>query len=465
MASTAFIFLLLSRLLGAEEAGVYYIARRYQLIFGVIALWGLDELMIREISPDHRLTKKYFINFLFLRILTGGISYILLFGTLTLMDYPTDKVLFISILTVSIIPDGINSLFYSLFISREEFIFPTIHAISLAILRIIGIFLLLQSTKLFINVAFLILFSAIFGIFLNLLMISFCFGKRHLSLKIQIIQIITIIIDNIEKNFLWREFKRSIPFALMRIFFVLGSQGDVLIMSIYLPDFEIGYFGAANTVATFFLLLLYGFIDAIFPRMSVLFVNNSEEFWKFTQKSIYIIRVIFLPLTLLVVFFAKPIILIIFGNEFSPAIFLLHWLLWGIVIQFFDAPYSTTMKTSNNQVKLTIILGISMSVNLISNIILIPIIGIYGVVISKIISITFVYFLNTMLITFLVNKTGWKQLLGNLFLSLFVLGSSYFSFKDEKMLANFLLILLIYYGTLFITKNIKFQSFSIISNR
>jgi len=457
MASTAFIFLILSRFFGADEAGVYYVARRYQVIFGVIALWGLDELFIREISQDRDKTNKYLINYIILRILTGIGSILILFGFVFLMGYQADRKLFIIILSLSIIPDGVNSLFYSLFISREAFIYPTIHAITLALIRIIGIMIIINSHSLFIQIAILISVTSVFGIFLNLLLVVLYKTTNHLPLIKHNNCLKTRIITNIEKKFLRQEFNRSKPFAFMRIFFVLGNQGDVLIMSIYLMDKEIGYYGAAFTIASIILLILYGYVDVIYPQMSRVYIDNPEEFWKLAQQSIQIIRSVFLPLVLCVIIFTEPIILLIFGDEFSPAITLLNLLLLAITFQFLDTPYSTIMKTSRNQDRLSKVLGISMIINLTSNFILIPIIGIIGVALSKIISAAFVYIHNALYVTSLHKKKSVLPLIENIILALLIFSGSYLALKYENtwMIALFMIVL--YFSLMFISKKLVIQ--------
>ena len=81
------LFILIGRLTGPAEAGVFTLATTYLVIFTTVAR-GLDDLVVRQVSREPDLAPRYLTNFLALRLGLSLFLYcVLLFVVLVVFDY------------------------------------------------------------------------------------------------------------------------------------------------------------------------------------------------------------------------------------------------------------------------------------------------------------------------------------------------------------------------------------------
>ncbi len=67
-AGQALVFILIARFLSDQEAGAYNLANSYTSILLAFSLWGLDQILIREVAKREESAGRYVSGFLLLRL-------------------------------------------------------------------------------------------------------------------------------------------------------------------------------------------------------------------------------------------------------------------------------------------------------------------------------------------------------------------------------------------------------------
>ena len=74
-AGDALLFIIIARLIGAEEAGVFRLAKSYMAVSLALSAWGLHDLLIRELATRQNEGQKYLANYLFIRFVLAAAGY------------------------------------------------------------------------------------------------------------------------------------------------------------------------------------------------------------------------------------------------------------------------------------------------------------------------------------------------------------------------------------------------------
>ena len=111
--------------------------------------------------------------------------------------------------------------------------------------------------------------------------------------------------------------------AISRVFSVMFSKIDIILLNLLATSFDAGIFAAASRVTLLFALLVSSLNSVINPRFSGF--DKKEKVISYIKKLSLFISGIAL-LMLICVFLAGPIITLVFGDKYLPAIPVFRWM-------------------------------------------------------------------------------------------------------------------------------------------
>ncbi|MDB2321892.1 MATE family efflux transporter [Flavobacteriaceae bacterium] len=194
----------------------------------------------------------------------------------------------------------------------------------------------------------------------------------------------------------------SYPMALSAISYFLMQSTDVLFISAYDTFESVAYYSIAVKLATVTALALISINIVIAPKIASIYNDkNFSQLKLILKKATRINVVISLPIIILLLFFSEHV-LSTFGSNYILAKNAL-WIL--LIAQFFNSitgPSALYLNMTGRQKKLNVILVISLLINVVLNIILVPDFGMLGAaistttsfVISKILASALVFYLD-----------------------------------------------------------------------
>lgn len=378
--------ILVTRLLNISEAGVVFMLMIFVTGVSLLSRFGVDQLIVKSIASTHddlaeKRTVILFDSYKLLSITS------LIFVLLWVLASPWIREMFFDneIQLNDLRLAGIAIIFFNL-VSTNSFYLKGLKRSS--------------SSVLVQNALPAIAFLLLIFIFWN----DFAVNKLYVNLYT-----LSIVLAGIASLFVvlpqWHRptqksedsfgavkiFKDSLPLAPVSFFAFFMLWADTLMVGWYLQNAEVALYNVAakiSFISGFFL----GALDAtIYPRLLSVFHHDKDKTSTFFWQSTALVIVVLLVVTVLMLVFSHWLLLA-FNNEYLSAKMTLAILLFG---QFFRATSLTFsfMFIIREKVRyLNIVLALSLVVNLILNIVLIPKYNIEGAATATLISNIFLSF-------------------------------------------------------------------------
>lgn len=188
----------------------------------------------------------------------------------------------------------------------------------------------------------------------------------------------------------------STPLMFVGIMYNLMAWTDTMLIGFFLPDSMVGYYNVAKPLSIFITnaLIIVTFIYS--PVVAALYAQKKfkENDVIFTTLTKWIC-LISLPLAMTFFFFSESVILFLFDSEYSPAAIPLKILCIGYFFEALNGPNGPTLTAYNRTKFLMFATGLAAGMNILFNVLLIPIYGIIGAAYATSFTLVFVNIIRT----------------------------------------------------------------------
>jgi len=354
-------FILIARMIGVEDIGKYVFALSFTTIFSVFIDLGLSPVLTREGAKDTSRLKHYLNNIVGVKAVLSTLTYLAVVLMINLIGKePLVKEL-VYLSGLIMVLDSFYLSFYAVFRACQNLKYEAIGMIvGQVIIFGTGIAVLFLHLPLHFLIGS-ILMGSIFNFIYSLLLIN-----KKLDFKPHL---------RYDKDILKMLFKIAAPFAIAGIFARVYGYIDTVLLSTLAGDKAVGWYSAGYKITFALQFIPMAFAAAIFPAMSNYFVKNKKLLAKTFEKSMHYLMIIALPVTFGVVVLAPELIVAVYGLEFLPTALALQILIFSLVFNFLGFPLGSLLNACNRQTVNTINMGITMVVNVVLNLILIPLFG------------------------------------------------------------------------------------------
>jgi stage V sporulation protein B len=177
--------------------------------------------------------------------------------------------------------------------------------------------------------------------------------------------------------------KFAAPVALFSLIIHVLLNVDLWMVKYFLSKEAPGYYVSAATIARVPYYLFFGLSAVVLPALSNALSNNQ---WNRVQKTIReAMRFLFLlsiPVGVFCMVYGRGIIILFFGEVFESGGIVLQILIWGMSLMAFFFLLTTIINADNRPVISLSITGITLLVDILLNLLLVPKYGIRGAAIS-----------------------------------------------------------------------------------
>ncbi|MFW6130198.1 MAG: flippase [Atribacterota bacterium] len=171
--------------------------------------------------------------------------------------------------------------------------------------------------------------------------------------------------------------------------FLIGQTG-VILLGMFRTEAEVGYYAIAVKLATLVSFLLSAINSMAAPKFSELYHSGKiNELFHVAKKSTKLIFWTTAPIFLILVTFGKPILWLLFGQEFTQAYLPLVFLVVGQFVHSISGSTAYFMNMTGNHLILMNIRIITAFINVFLGLILIPEYGIHGAAFVGMLSMSF----------------------------------------------------------------------------
>lgn len=168
---------------------------------------------------------------------------------------------------------------------------------------------------------------------------------------------------------------------LAALFAFMVMRIDLLMVKYMLGAEQAGYYSIAVTMTdiVFMLPSVIGMI--LFPQLAVM--SDDRRKWRFTKLVVLWVMLVMLLLTIIASLLATPVVRLLFGEVFLPAVPAFVWLMPGIFILSINVIYMNYFASIGMPIITVYSPGIAAIINILLNMKLIPMAGIVGASISS----------------------------------------------------------------------------------
>jgi O-antigen/teichoic acid export membrane protein len=363
--SLAFFFVIFSaRLLGDQAFGKYALAYYLAGILTIFSDWGLNALLIREVSRQPAILGRTAGNILSIKgLLLLGLSAL---GPLLLwlLGYSREMI-FLTFLSL-------------LYLSGNHLL-DFMVAVTNSIERMeVELFIKGLSKVLVVAVPLGFLWSG-YGLEGFLLALVGCYALScFLSARI-IWKKIVPLTPRWEFSF-WKKVLRSgLPLGVSALFMTVYFRMDIVLLSLFkFSSAEIGWYSIPVKIVEMVSLIPYLIMAGVFPIFTALKNQDEESLKKAYQRTLTYLTLAAVPLVLATVFLSDPLLVLLFGPSFSPSVPAMQILIWVIPFIFINYVFFHTLIAINREKMIVWAGGAAVLFNLGLNWFVLPVYGYLG---------------------------------------------------------------------------------------
>lgn len=155
------------------------------------------------------------------------------------------------------------------------------------------------------------------------------------------------------------------------------SNADVIMLGVMKEDSVVGAYSVAAKIYGIAKNIFIAALTVLLPRMSAYIGNNELSKMKMViNKTLSILMIGLVPAIILLIFYAKTVILIVAGNDYIQGVVALQFLSIALLFAVISSLLTTNIMIPNRlENRITIIVTISALSNIILNLFLIPLFG------------------------------------------------------------------------------------------
>lgn len=393
-------FLLIARIMMPESTGAYFLALSITTIFAVIADFGITPVIIREIAKTPERAKELVQTTLGLKLPLLLTAVIAANVAVPFINQDAEIHLLVLIATAVLALDSFSLLFYGVMRGYQKLQFESL-----------GIFLGQLFTVTFGGI---VLFT---DPRLDLLIVALIIGSAFnafYSAK----QVIKMHGWNIlAPSFDWKPAKKllaiALPFALATVFVKVYSYIDSIFLSIFLGTAAVGIYSVAYKLTYAFQFIPLAFIGALYPGLSALVGKDDKRLAEMLNGSMWYMAIVGAPITLGIWAIAEDLVLLA-GGSYLEAVPVLQMLVLVLIPIFLDFPLGSLLSAADRQKTKTVIIGITMVINVLLNWLLIPKIGVIGAAYAGVGAFSFMLIADLYFVPKIVKGYRYRDLLNML---------------------------------------------------
>jgi O-antigen/teichoic acid export membrane protein len=427
----------IARFLGDNVLGIYSFAIALTSLLSIIIDQGFNQLSIKNMSRNKNIIAKYIVNIIIIKTIFSILYICLIIFILHYYNYPAVTKNIVYILTIYSIFVSFSKTFESIFrvIQKMEYI-SFFSIIERFIIVFMGIYLIYLDLSL-INIISIFIVGGSIKLFLNIK-----YTKEYYLFNIKEFNI------HYSKNLIIN----GLPIALFSIFMIVNYRVDTIMLSIITTNSTVGWYNAAYNLIFGLSFIATSLIGSLFPILSKKSIISKKSIKIIYKKGMKYLLIISLPIAFGTTILANDIIYIIYGNEFNNSIVILQILIWSIIPMFLYNLLGSIIMSLDEEKKAVYFWGICALINVILNVILIPMYTYIGASLTTIISelllfLLFYLFISKYYFYVSIIKILYKPLIASIIMVIYI-----YNFININLFILIMSSMILYFILLIITK-------------
>jgi O-antigen/teichoic acid export membrane protein len=347
--STFLLMLFLPRYLGPVNYWRFYLGQSVVGLFSLLIDFGGNYSIAKAVSRDRGNTGHILVDSLGIRAFLWVFVFCLLMAYMNLVNYPQPVKYILLIFGISLLWSTGRTILGYCYSGFELMQYPSYATMAETVfVSAVGIAALLGGVG---PVGFSLI--TVLGGFLSFL------------LCVKFVPIILSAIPPIDWKNSFRLLKEGIPYFLNTLFGVIYYRIDTVMLSLMVPERVVGWYGASYRFFDSLMFVPLIITGALYPVMTRLWQHEPAAMNRTVQKSLDLIMIAGIPLSVGVFAFSKDIIRFFYGLEgYNSSVLLLKIFAVGNLLVYIDVIIGTVLLASDKQLQLSLISFAAIFVNI-----------------------------------------------------------------------------------------------------
>ncbi len=440
-------FLFLARIMQPENTGAYFLALSITTIFSVISDFGITPVIIREVAKRPTEALPLIQRALGAKLPLMVVGVIGAVASTWLLGYDAMILELVLLASIVMLADAISLFYYGILRGHHALKYESLGIfVGQLCTALFGGAVLLVYPNLHLLVAALI-FGSVFNMIFSAQRVVRLLGLRSL-------------LPCVDRVWLKRFFRVALPFALAGIFVKVYSYVDSVFLSWYVGIGAVGIYSVAYKLTYSFQFMPLAFVAALYPGMSALVRTDRPRLARLFQHAMWYMMLIATPISF-GIFAVAPDLVLLAGEDYASAAPVLQILVLVLIPIFLDFPIGSLLNASDRQGLKTAIMGATMVVNVVANMLLIPRFEIIGAAYAGLASFWFLFLVGLYFVPRVLPEYRMRHLLR---MALPIAASGAVMAMAAIFLRTVLDLLLVipvcavvYVGCLFVTRSVKVE--------
>lgn len=362
--------ILTARYLGPDNYGLINYGLAYVTFFTSLCTLGINSIIIKNFVDFPEEQGETIGTTLALRIISSILSNFIIIAVVAIIDHGENETILVTFLcSISLIFqsfDTLNYWFQSKYQSKVTSIATLTAYIVVSCYRI---FLLINNS----SVYWFALASTVDYLFIALFL--YIVYKHNNGPKLSC---------SLKKA--RQLLQKSYHYILSGMMVAIYGQTDKLMLMQMLGQTEVGYYSVATTICNMWVFILSAIIDSMYPTIMNLYDKNKKEFERKNKQLYMIIFYVSVGVSIFFTVFGNNIVQILYGKDFILAVQPLKIITWYTAFSYLGVARNAWIVCENKQKYLKYIYLSAVLINVILNLIFIPLFGTTGAALGSLIT-------------------------------------------------------------------------------
>ena len=355
--------ILIARMLGVQRYGQYSFVLALTAIVAIFTDLGYETLLVRDVARYNDKANKYLVNILVIRFFLSLIIFILLVVSVNLLDFPADMKFIVYLFGGNILLVSFARVFKCVYIAFERMEY---YALVLISIDIIGFSFSIVALGLgfgLLTLGYIFLFKGILDVALSFYICRKCFFKPKF---------------NFDRSFLRATVFIALPMSITSFLTLMYVRLDTLMLTAMKGYDVVGWYNASYNLVLGLKPIPQLLMNVMLPIMAANFIQSKGSLKNIYEKTFKYLLILGLPISSGIFFLSGKIIVFFYGSKYIESIVLLQVLAWDVIIMFLVQCISYVLISMDKQNILVVTSGITVGVNFVLNLILIPTYSSFG---------------------------------------------------------------------------------------
>jgi O-antigen/teichoic acid export membrane protein len=426
------IIAILARYFDLNTFGNYCFIFALCNIFQALTVMGINAIIIREVARKPEEGRKLFDASFFTRVLFSFIAFGSIALSINISSSSTEVIHATYVCAIGVITLIFCNLPFSIFKGYQRMEFVTMVGVvnnTVYLLTTIAFVKLSAGLR---EIFFPVIIGNLFGFLFGLYIVIKKFFIPKLSIDLKLCQYIV---------------KESYLLGIGRVLRQLSFRFDTILLNMIRGSIEVALFSGAYRIFLQLAVFPRNIVTSVFPIFSKKYAKRTASL-NFAFEECFKIFIIFLiPLIIFLFFFAKDIVMLLYGEKLlkSVPVFKILTIGWGFMS--ISILFMFTLIAIGKQNLTTLSIALALIVNVILDIILIPITGFYGAGVATLVAEAVLTFSTYKFISkYLTSLSFYRLLLGPATGGALFAFSCYLGNKMSSVAALFLVTIVGFFG-------------------